>query len=82
MNIIFLIGKIITEIKFKFVINSKNNSITEFTIKTQENKTIQIKAYNENADYIYGKIKKYDNVFICGYLTTEGKVVINKIKLI
>lgn len=34
MNQVYLIGKIITDIEFKFVINSKNISITMFKIKT------------------------------------------------
>ena len=76
MNQVFLIGKIITQIEFKFSINSKNISIASFTIKTLDNQIINVKAYNEKADYIYRKFKNSDNIVIYGCLKTDGSVAI------
>ncbi len=59
MNQVYLIGKIITDIEFKFIINSKNISIAMFKIKTiKDNQEIHIKCFNEIADYFYSKYKK------------------------
>ena len=71
MNEVFLIGKIITEIEFKFIINSKNISIARFKIKTLDKQIIQIKAYNEIADYVYSKFNKNDFIVIEGILEED-----------
>ena len=48
MNQVYLIGKIITDIEFKFIINSKNISIAMFKIKTiKDNQEIHIKFVND-----------------------------------
>ena len=47
MNEVFLIGNIVNEIEFKFIINSKNISIAMFNIETDDKQVIKIKAYNE-----------------------------------
>ena len=70
MNKVFLIGKIITEIEFKFIINSKNISIAKFRIETLDKQTIPIKTYDEIADYIYSKFNKND------WINIEGKIEI------
>ncbi len=64
MNEVFLIGRIITDIDFKFIINSRNISIAMFNIETMDNQIISLKAYNENADYTYGKLKINDFIII------------------
>ena len=77
MNKVYLIGEIVTDINFKFIINSKNISIVIFKIKTiRDNQIISIKCYNETADYFYSKYKKGDFVTIEGYL--ENNVVVVK----
>ena len=68
MNKVFLIGKIITEIEFKFIINSKNISIASFKIETLDKQIINIKAYNEIADYVYSEFYKNDIITIEGNL--------------
>ena len=79
MNQVYLIGKIITDIEFKFVINSKNISITMFKIKTiKDNQEIHIKCFNEIADYFYSKYKKGDAVRIEGKLK-ENEVIVTEL---
>ena len=77
MNICFLIGKIISEIKFDFVIsNRKINKIsrTEFYIKLKNNSIIKIVAYNELADKCFKELEKGKIIIIQGRINTLGEV--------
>ena len=68
MNEVFLIGKIISDIEFKFIINSKNKAIACFEIKTADKQIVRIQAYNQLADFTYSKLNENDKVFINGYI--------------
>lgn len=72
MNEVFLIGKVVTDIDFKFIINSKNISIVMFNIETMDNQIINVKAYNENADYTYSKLKINDFIIIYRIFRNRG----------
>lgn len=77
MNQVYLMGKIITDIEFKFIINSKNISVAMFKIKTiKDNQIINIKAYNDKADYFFSKCNKGDIVVIEGMLQ-DNTVIVN-----
>ena len=78
MNKVFLIGKIISDIEFKFIINSKNKAIACFEIETNDKQIVRIQAYNQLADFVYSKLNKNNQVFINGYI--EDNVV--KVKCI
>ena len=78
MNEVFLIGKIISDIEFKFIINSKNKAIARFEIETANKQIVRRQAYNQLADFAYSKLNKNDKVFINGYI--EANVV--KVKCI
>ena len=43
MNLVFILGKIISDIEFKFIINSKNKSIAIFKIQLLNNSEITVK---------------------------------------
>ena len=73
MNEVFLIGKIISDIKFKFIINSKNKAIACFEIKTVDKQIVRMQAYNQLADFVYSKLNTNDKVFVNGYI--EDNVV-------
>ena len=80
MNEVFLIGKVIGKITFKFIINSKNKSVASFNIempktKIQDKQIIKIKAYNELADFAYSRLKENDQIFI------NGKIEENCVKV-
>ena len=75
MNEVFLIGNIVNEIEFKFIINSKNISIAMFNIETDDKQVIKIKAYNELADYCYSKLEKSKRVFIYGKIAENNVIV-------
>ena len=66
MNICFIKGKIISDIEFKFVLNSENYAISMFEIKLSNKSIVKVKAYNDMADYIYRCFKKNDYIFIEG----------------
>ena len=78
MNLCFLIGKIISEINFKFVLNSKNISIVYFKIELNNKSIVEVKAYNELADYCYSKLKKNYIIAIQGYLSNDTEIVIEE----
>ena len=75
MNEVFLIGNIVNEIEFKFIINSKNISIAMFNIETDDKQVIKIKAYNELADYCYSRLEKSKRVFISGKISKNNIIV-------
>ena len=78
MNEVFLIGEIISDIEFKFIINSKNKAITWFEIETTDKQIVREQSYNQLADFAYSKLNTNDKVFINGYI--EANVV--KVKFI
>ena len=78
MNEVFLIGKIISDIEFKFIINSKNKAIACFEIETNDKQIVRVQVYNEIADFAYIKLNTNDKVFVNGYI--EANVV--KVKFI
>ena len=80
MNEVFFIGKIITDIDFKFIVNSKNISIVLFEIELLDKQIVKIKAYNEMADYCYRWFIKNDLVFLNGKIERDG-IVLTKGKL-
>ena len=67
MNICFFIGKIISEIEYKFIVdNKKYYSISIFQIELNNKSIITVKGYNEIADFCYRKLNRYDNISIKG----------------
>ena len=77
MNRVFLVGEIITDIEFKFIINSKNISVAIAKIKTpKDNQIIPIKCYNEQANYFYSRHKNGDSVMLEGRLEDNTVIVI------
>lgn len=56
MNEVFLIGKVISNINFYFMINSKNVSIACFKIETLDGQVVDVKVYDSLADFVYSKI--------------------------
>ena len=78
MNEVFLIGKIISNIEFKFTINSKNKAIACFEIETNDKQIVRVQAYNKLADFACSKLNTNDKAFVNGYI--EDNVV--KVKCI
>ena len=83
MNECFFIGKIVSEIKFDFIINGKSIgkkiSIVRFCIDVLGEK-INVLGYNNIADFCYQKLNIGNNVFIEGILRTDGNIEVRSIK--
>lgn len=84
MNICFLYGKIISEIDFKFVYNSKKYiSVVKFEIEIQNNfhiTTLPVFAYNELADEIYSEYEKNNFVMIVGRIENNNVNILEAYK--
>ena len=82
MNKVFIIGKVITEVKFDFILNSKHISIARFGVITVcDKQEIEIMAYDEMADYVYANLKHEDVVMINGYFEYD-KVILEDIPIL
>ena len=86
MNICFIIGKIISEIKFDFIIenNTINKDIvtTRFKILLENGNIIKVKAYRKIAEECFQKYVKSDIVSIYGMLNSNGELEIQEIDLL
>ena len=80
MNICFFMGKIVTNIDFKFIIHDRKNiSIALFKVELNNKSKITVIGYNEIADFCYSKLKKNDNIVLQGYLNDKIEVIIKDI---
>ena len=83
MNICFFIGKIISDIDFKFIVNNKKYySISIFQIELSNKSIITLKGYNEIADFSYGNFIKNDYINLYGELNSKGEIKILEIYLL
>ena len=76
MNLCFLIGKIISQIQYKFIINSKDTAIVIFKLQLQNKSIVTIKAYNEMADFYYSHFDVNDVICIQGRLNTKSEIIV------
>lgn len=83
MNICFFVGKIISDMKFKFIINNKKyNSIVIFQIELNDKSVITVKGYNKIADFCYKNLIKSDYIAIYGAIDSEMKIILQNLTLI
>ena len=86
MNLCFIMGKIVSEVKFDFVIGNKclekeKISVARFSVDVFGEK-INVICYNKIADFCYQKLVVGNFVFIKGFLKTNGNVEMEGIELI
>ncbi len=79
MNECFLLGTIVNNVKFRFAIGGRHNSIIEFKLQLENDSIIIVKAYDKLADYCYQNITKNDLVIIRGKLETDFKIYMSEI---
>ena len=79
MNICFLSGEIVSDIKFDFMIYSKYTSIIQFDMKDKRKNIIKIVGYDKIADYCYKNLKKNNIVFIEGIMEKVKDEMVIKI---
>ena len=75
MNEVFLIGRVATNVDFKFMINSKHISIACFKIRTLDAQVIDINLYDSLADFAYSNINLEDIIFVYGCLYRSCVIV-------
>ena len=80
MNICILMGKIISEVEFKFIIKNKNKAIVIFKVKLLDDTIVTVEAYNEKADYCYSKLNKNDTIYIQGYINSKMQIIVKDIE--
>lgn len=81
MNLCFVIGKILSNIKFEFILNGEDISIAMFDIELLNKSRIKVKGYNEIADFCYRNLEKEINVFIEGYINSKAELVVDYIEI-
>ncbi len=81
MNICFFMGKIISNIDFRFIIYDRNKiSIAIFELELNNKSRIIVIGYNEMADFCYSKLKPNDEVTLQGYINSEIRVILEDIR--
>ena len=80
MNQVFILGKIISDIEFKFMIKNKNKAIAIFKVKLLDDTIVTVEAYNEKADYCYSKLTKNDVIYIQGYINSKMQIIVKDIE--
>lgn len=80
MNICFFIGKIISDIDFKFIVNNrKYNSIVIFQIELNNKSIITLKGYNEIEDFCYRNLEKNNIIIAVTFLNSKLEGIVEKI---
>ena len=65
MNKCFFIGKLVSDIDFRFIIhNRKNISIARFELELNHKNKITVIGYNEIADFCYSHLNKNDEAIL------------------
>ena len=80
MNQVFILGKIISDIEFKFIIKNKNKAIAIFKVKLLDDTIVTVEAYNEKADYCYSKLNKNDVIYIQVYINSKMQIIVKDIE--
>lgn len=80
MNEVFLIGKIIKEIEYKFMLEKGKHAKAIVYLELLDKTNAKAIAYNENSDYALQNIKENDIVFVYGALE-DTSVIVKKILL-
>ena len=74
MNEVFIIGKVIGEVKYKFILEKHNNAKAVICLELLDKTKLEVIAYNEIADYVFRNLDENKLVFINGKI--YGKEVI------
>lgn len=76
MNLCFFIGKVTSEIEFKFVLNKKIYSCASFSIQLLDGTNINIKCYDSVADYSYRRLEIGSYIYCEAFLNENCIVTI------
>ena len=79
MNEVFIIGEIVEEVEFNFIINNKKKAIAKSAVELNNGSIIGIVGFDKVADFMYSKLRKNTQVFIYGKIIGSS-VYIKSIK--
>ena len=79
MNLCILLGKVISEVEFKFILNGKHKSIAYFELELMNKSIVKVKAYDEMADYVYRKLKTGTTMIVEGEIKSDGSIICKNI---
>lgn len=79
MNLIYIIGRVVSDIDYKFTYKSNRNAVSTFICKLDNGSLVKIKAFDNNADYCYANLEQENFVIIEGKLDSENNIIIKNI---
>lgn len=88
MNLFFGIGKILADVNYGFLIDSKLFSAASTSVEVSryynadDSTTIRIKGYNHIADKMYQNLNKNSNIFLKGRLLNDGFIEVLDFKIL
>lgn len=82
MNICFFIGKVISNIEYRFIVdNKKYYAIAIFQIELNNKSVMTVKGLNKIADYCYKNLRKKNTIIIEGSLNSKSEGIIEKLEI-
>ena len=81
MNEVFIIGKIVSKVEFKFIYKGKHTSKSTCYMELNNKTVIQIAGYDNMADFLYRKVKEKKKVFIYGKIQNNN-IIINELVML
>lgn len=88
MNLFFGIGKILNDINYGFLMDSKSFSAASTRLEickylnSTSSTTITIKGFDNIADRMYRKLEKNMSICLIGQVTTKGYIEILNFKIL
>lgn len=88
MNLFFGIGKILADVNYGFLIDSKLFSAASTSVEVNQyynstsTTTIRIKGYDYIADRMYQDLNKNSNIFLKGRLLNDGFIEVLDFKIL
>lgn len=79
MNKCFMLGYLVSEVKFSFTLKKNPISVAKFDLKLSNNSIIKVYSFNEDADFCYRALKIGDYVYIEGRINTEHHLISEQI---
>lgn len=82
MNFCIFKGKVIDEVKFDFIYNSKKISVAKTKLGLENGSCLKIKGFDEMADWMYRNIGQGDIAICSGKIDSNLDVEIEWIRII
>lgn len=81
MNLVYIIGKVVSNIDFKFTYKSKGNAVAVFVCELNNGSMVKVKAFDNNADYCYANLKQGNFIILEGSINSNNEIVIKNINI-